>query len=209
MSSVVSEKQFYGFVLERSISGEKYWKISILTREHGAVLCFVRIAGKNKTTVVPDLFDEAEILLEKTKNGAENEIRFAKEYRLVKRNSGIAKSYAALAAASKFVAILAKNSFAPDAAGTLFSLCQNSLQAFAEKPNPAACYLKTLWKIAKNGGYPVKEDWLENSNFEDRNEIVETLKTPLEEVKIVPQKIERFARSLEFWLEREQQFLIS
>ncbi|MCD8299509.1 MAG: hypothetical protein LUD39_07170 [Opitutae bacterium] len=201
--------KYCGFILDRCVHGEKFWRVAILTREFGSVSCFVRISGKNKTTVVPDLFDEAEILLEKPKSGSESDPRFAKEYNLVHRNSGIAKSYTALSVASKFVAILAKNAFPVDSAESLYTLCANTFRALAEKPNPEACYLKALWTLARDGGYPVKEDWLKNSNSADVQEIVAILRSPLESVVADARDVVRHSRRLESWLEREHRFVLA
>ena len=202
-------KQFSGYVLDRIVQGEKFWRVRIFTETLGAQSCLVRIAGKNKTTCVPDLFDKAEILLEKPKNGqAEEELRFAKEYRLVHRNSGISRDYTALFSASKFVSVLAKNAFAPESAPALFKLCENALHAFAEKPHADATYFKALWTLAREGGYAVKEDWFENSAFDDRDTISFVLRTPLENLEIDSRDIARCTHRLENWLVHEHQFAI-
>lgn len=202
-------KQFSGFILDRAVHGEKFWRVIVLTREHGAQTCLVRIAGKNKTTCVPDLFDEAEILLDKPKAGAEDAPRFAKEYRVVRRNSGISGNYAALVCASKLASVLAKNAFPPDAADAVFALCANAFRAFGEKPNAEAAYLKALWTLARETGYPVKEDWFENSAFDDRESVAAILKTPLDALECDPRDVAHHTRRLEAWLEREHHFVLA
>ncbi len=201
--------RYCGFILDRCVDREKFWRIVILTQEFGAVTCLLRISTKSKTNIVPDLFDEAEILLEKPKAQNTSDLRFAKEYCLVCRNSGIAKSYASLSVASKFASILAKNAFAPDTTEDIFTLCKTTFIALIKKPNPEACYLKALWTLSRHCGYPVKEDWLENSNSDDRRNIVDILRTPLESVSANVHDVERYIRHLEFWLEHEHQFIVA
>lgn len=200
-------KLFSGFILDRIVQGEKFWRVVILTREYGAQPCLVRIAGKNKTTCVPDLFDEAEILLDKPKAGTDSALRFAKEYRLVRRNVGISGNYSALVCASKFASLLAKNTFPPDSHTGIYRLSENVFRAFGEKPNPDATYLKALWTLARDNGYPVREDWFENSCFEDREGIAAVLKTPLEQLCIDSRDITHYVHRLESWLSREHQFI--
>lgn len=200
-------KLFSGFILDRIVQGEKFWSVVILTREYGAQPCLVRIAGKNKTTCVPDLFDEAEILLDKPKAGTDSTLRFAKEYRLVRRNVGISGNYSALVCASKFASLLAKNTFPPDSHTGIYRLSENVFRAFGEKPNPDATYLKALWTLARDNGYPVREDWFENSCFEDREGIAAVLKTPLEQLCVDSRDIAHYVHRLESWLSREHQFI--
>lgn len=200
-------KQFSGFILNRIVQGEKFWRVVILTREYGAQPCLVRIAGKNKTTCVPDLFDEAEILLSPAKSGTDSGLRFAKEYRLIKRNGGISGNYSALVCASKFASVLTKNSFPQDSNESVFRLAVNVFRAFGEKPNAEATYLKALWTLARENGYPVREDWFENSCFEDREGIAAVLKTPLEQLCIDSRDIQHYVRRLEAWLAREHNFI--
>lgn len=200
-------KQFSGFILNRIVQGEKFWRVVILTREYGAQPCLVRIAGKNKTTCVPDLFDEAEILLSPAKSGTDSVLRFAKEYRLIKRNGSISGNYSALVCASKFASLLTKNSFPQDSNESVFRLAVNVFRAFGEKPNAEATYLKALWTLARENGYPVREDWFENSCFEDREGIAAVLKTPLEQLCIDSRDIQHYVRRLEAWLAREHNFI--
>ena len=201
-------KQFSGFILDRIVQGEKFWRVVILTREYGAQPCLVRIAGKNKTTCVPDLFDESEILLDKPKSGTDSHLRFAKDYRLVKRNVGISGNYNALVCASKFASVLAKNAFPTDSHESVFKLAANVFRAFGEKPNAEATYLKALWTLARENGYPVREDWFENSCFEDREGIAAVLKTPLEQLCVDPRDVTHYIHRLEAWLVREHHFVM-
>lgn len=202
-------KLFSGYILNRILNGEKFWRVTILTPDFGTQACLVRVAGKNKTTCVPDLFDKAEILLDSPKSGMDGELRFSKEYRLIRRNCGISRDYTALFCASKFVSILAKNSFPPDSVPALFKLCENAIHAFAEKSRGDATYFKALWTLARNGGYAVKEDWFENSCFEDREGIAQVLKTPLEIMQIDARDLAHYTRRLENWLVNEHQFIIN
>jgi len=96
----------HAYILDREVHGEKFWRVSALSAEDGIFQCLVRQSSK-KTTIVPDLFDEADLSFERAKAGTDAP-RFVKEYALRVRHTGISGNYSALVYASRFAAVLSK-----------------------------------------------------------------------------------------------------
>lgn len=196
------------FILGRAIHGEKFWKITTLSVEEGVMIFLIRQASKKTGTVVPDIFDEAELVPDRKKAG-EDGARFAKEYILKKRHTGISGDYSGLVFASRFATVLAKNAFPPDALAAVFSICRNAIAAFSEKPRKDAAYFKSLWMIARECGLPAREDWFESLAFGEKDVVSQILRCPLDAMSVPERDVERATSRLEYWLARENDFRIS
>ena len=196
------------FILGRAVHGEKFWLITTLSVEEGASSCLIRQSTKKTGTVVPDLFDEAEITLERQKAGSDGP-RFAKEYALIARHTGISGDYAGLVYASRFATVLARNAFPPDARAAVFSVCRSAISAFSEKPRRDATYFKSLWMFARECGLPVREDWFESLSYEDRLCVSSVLRSPLDALDVPVRDVERVVGRMEYWLVRENDFSVS
>ena len=143
-------------VLGREPSGESHLLLSLLDAEQGLARCLLRARAGGKGER-PDLFDEAEVTLEPAKGGAN---RFARDFRLVRRLSGIGRSPAALERASRLANLVRRNPPPPESAAVAYQIVRESLAAMASRPRPDAAYLKALWLLLKDGGWPVEADWL-------------------------------------------------
>lgn len=196
------------FILGRAVHGEKFWLITTLSAEEGASACLIRQSSKKTGTVVPDLFDEAEITLERPKAGSDGP-RFAREYALIARHTGISGDYAGLVYASRFATVLARNAFPPDARAAVFSVCRSAISAFSEKPRRDATYFKSLWMFARECGLPVREDWFESLTYEDRLCVSSVLRSPLDALDVPVRDVERVVGRMEYWLVRENDFSVS
>lgn len=196
------------YILGRAVHGEKFWLVTALSAEEGAFFCMIRQVTKKTGTIVPDLFDEAEILLERPKAGAEGP-RFAKEYALIERHTGISGNYSGLVYASRLATALAKNAFPQDARAAVFRLCGNAIAAFSEKARKDAVYFKALWLFARECGLPVREDWFESLAYDDKIGVSEALKTPADALSVPAREVERMISRIEYWLARENDFLFA
>ncbi len=195
------------FILGRAVHGEKFWLITTLSEEEGVLPCLIRQSTKKTGTIVPDLFDEAELSLERRKAGSEGP-RFAKEYTLLTRHTGISGNYSGLVYASRFATVLARNAFPSDARKTVFALCCNAIAAFSSKPRKDATFFKSLWLLSRECGLPVREDWFESLPFDDKSGVSQILKTPLEKLDVPVREVERMISRIEYWLAHENDFLI-
>jgi hypothetical protein len=142
-------------VLRIAPSGESFLKIDILTLESGAFLCLKRIS-KTKQTTTPDLFDTADIHLETSKQGT---ARFVNDYQLVLRRSSIGQSYRKLQHASDFCALIAQNGPHMADPAALYHITERTLDALAERDVPSIVFLKAVYILLKDEGYPVRESW--------------------------------------------------
>lgn len=193
------------FVLGREISGEKFWRLSVLSAEEGAFACLVRISAKG-ASVVPVLFDEAEIEFSAKKAGTEG-ARFVKEYAPAVRHTALGNSYAALLFASRLANLLTANAFPPDARAAIFALCGRTISALEVRSRRDAVFFKALWLTARESGLPVRQDWFARRTAEEQRSISGILKNPPDDSLNVPAAETNFlTQNLEDWLAREHDF---
>ncbi len=199
-----------GVVLRRENAGERHLRLTLLDPEHGLVLCLYKPASKSGSpTVTPDLFDRAEIFLSPGKDG--EPAKFVREYRLIRRMSGLAADFTRLTQACRLANLLARNPHPHDSWPGLHTLAVEALEALATKPRPDAAYFKTLWRLARDEGWPVKEDFAQRLRPGERALAALLLATPLTELDetSAPRALtEGLSRDLEQWLAREAQFVI-
>lgn len=143
-----------GFILNKMPSGEYGVCYTLVTQEHGILICFKRRAKKPSGKGQLDLFDKIEVRLD---SPSEKSPFFIKEYLLVERYKALGKSYTALICASQFARLLAKNKTECKLAYPLF---EKALKAWSYGHEAEAVLFKSLYLFAKQEGYPVKEQWL-------------------------------------------------
>ena len=137
-------------------SNESFYKIDILNRDSGHILCLQRIAKKSLSHTKPDIFDTADILLDPPRKGT---VRFIREYHIVQRRSNIGKSYRKLQYASEFCSLIIQNAPYFADPGIIHTVTERALNAFAERGSPEIIFLKALYILLKGEGYPVRESW--------------------------------------------------
>ena len=194
-------------VLRIAPSGESFHKLDILTPDNGALLCLKRISKKNHLTAAPDLFDSADINLETSKQGT---ARFVREYQLVQRRSRIGQSYHKLRYASDFCALLAHNGRHMADPAALFQLAERTLDAFAKRDAPAIVFLKALYLLLKDEGYPVRESWWPQLHASLRVPAKQLLNNPTPDHAEAPllEVCEQASRNLCHWLRRETDLIL-
>lgn len=143
-------------VLGREPSGESHLLLTLLEPGEGILRCLAR-ASRRPGATQPDLFDEAEVTLERASGGAN---RFVREYRPTRRHPGIGRSHAALERASRLAGVVRRNPPPPESAPVAFEIVRETLDAMGSRPRPDAAYLKALWLLLKDGGWPVEAHWL-------------------------------------------------
>lgn len=197
-------------MLRRESAGERHLRLTLLDPEHGLVRCLYKPASKSGAAMVtPDLFDSAEVFLDTPKAG--EAARFVREYRLVRRLSGLGADYARLTYACRLANLLAKNPHPPESWPSLHALAEGAFTAFAEKPRPDAAYFKTLWVLARDEGLPVKADFGAGLRAGENELAALVLARPLAELDEVAAPralVEGLSRALERWLVREAHFVI-
>lgn len=190
-------------VLGREASGESHLLLTLLEPGDGILRCLAR-ASRRAGTVQPDLFDEAEVTLERASGGAN---RFVKDYRPLRRQPGIGRSHTALERASRLASIIRRNPPPPESAAVAFEIARETLAAMAERPRPDAAYLKALWLLLKDGGWPVEAHWL--GRLGTRRELAAgVLSQPLDAQLADSAAVSELATDLERWAVGEVHYVM-
>ena len=168
-------------VLKTEPSGESFLKLHLLTADRGIFLCLKRTSKKSAQSTKPDLFDQANVALENSKQGT---MLFVKEYQLLQRRETIGQSYRSLEAAAYFAQLLVRNAAHMPESEVLFELTARTLDAFSKGKSPDIVLLKGIYLLLKDEGYPVRESWWPELPADWRGPTRELLKQPS------PQKID-------------------
>lgn len=190
-------------ILMKAPSGESFLKLHLLGPELGCALCLKRVSSKKQSQkAAPDLFDTAEIQLDTAKSGT---AQFVGEYEVTRRRSEIGLNYRALSYASDFSNLLIANGSHLADLHLLYQLAERSLDAFAAQLEPSVVYLKSVYLLLKDEGYPVRESWWPQIPNELRSTVRELLSKPSPR-SISPeirQSCETTIKNLQHWLRRE------
>lgn len=190
-------------VLRKEPSGESFLKLHLLGPELGCQLCLKRVATKNRSTkAAPDLFDTAEVRLDTSKYGT---AQFVAEYEVIRRRSEIGLNYRALQLASSLSKLLIANGGHMADLPALYQLAERSMDAFAERLEPSVVFLKGLFLLLKDEGYPVRESWWPDLPGQVRQHTRELLRQP-SPASLPPEvrnSCEAATQNLLHWLRRE------
>lgn len=193
--------QTTAFILTRQPSGsDNFEQLTAFSVEQG-VLHLLRRSKTGKTSSTPlDLFDEAELWLESSSQGR---TWFVKEHRFLQRHSGIGRSYEALRAAAALGQLLARNPVADESRAAVAELLRASFGALASGGRPDVVWLKSLYCLLRDEGYPVKQQWWPALTETDRDAAARVLNQPVADQAIDATVVARVTRRLEDWLNAE------
>jgi recombinational DNA repair protein (RecF pathway) len=184
-------------------SGESHRLLTLLEPAEGLLRCLVRVQ-RSKTATTPDLFDEAEIMLDPAKDSG---TRFVREYRLLTRRQGIARHHRTLERASRLATLLRKNPPPPESAEVCYQITHETLEAMTHRPRPDAAYFKGLWLILKDGGWPLHEHWFVRLGAQ-RDDATAILTQPLDAQTTPEATVARLSTDLEKWATQEAHFIL-
>ena len=194
------------FVLLKQPPSDSFQTFSVFSAEHGTLVVLQRISKKAASTVAPlDLFDETTLLLETSNQG---QTHFVKESRLIKRHTDIGRSYDALRLASALTALIARNAVHEESRADVASLLRNAFGAFATSDRPDIVYLKSLYRFARDEGYPLKEEWFPTLPSSDRTALTTLLNRPLVEQNAPAELVARLQRKLEDYLRANTEIFV-
>lgn len=190
-------------VLRKEPSGESFLKLHLLGPELGCRLCLKRVASKNRLRKsAPDLFDTAEVQVETSRQGT---AQFIGEYQITRRRSEIGLNYRALRYASDLSKLLIRNGSHMGDLPVLYQLAERSMDAFAEQLEPSVVFLKSIYLLLKDEGYPVRESWWPQIPPPLRKDTRELLSQPSPR-SLAPEvraSCEASVQNLLHWLHRE------
>lgn len=163
-------------VLTRGEPRESCTPYEVLCVQQG-VLRILQRRGKGSGGPTLDLFDKA--FLELSGEGGQAPW-FVKEVRIDKRHTGIAARYEALALASRFTTLLARNPLPDYGREKINELASNAVASFSNHPQLAEIvYLKACFSFAKDEGYPMRQQWLADLHGSLRDEAQTLLSSTL------------------------------
>ncbi len=194
------------FILFKRPANDAFQSFSAFSAEHGSLLVLQRIAKKAATTSVAlDLFDEVSLLLDSSNQG---QTWFVKEARLIARHAGIGRSYEALRLASAMTALIARNPVNADSRVAVAELLRGALNAFESDARPDIVYFKSVYRFARDEGYPMKQEWFPTLPAADRAEVTTLLNRPLAEQSAPAPLVARLQRRLEDYLRGNTEVLL-
>jgi hypothetical protein len=197
--------QTEAFVLLKRPPADAFQSFTLFSAEHGPLLALQRIAKKSAGSAVAlDLFDEAAFMLESSNQGR---TWFIKEARLVRRHGDIGRSYEALRQASALAALVARNPGDEASRAAVAELLRGAFAAFASGVRPDIVHFKSVYRFARDEGYPLKEQWFPTLPSADRVEVATLLNRPLAEQSAAPDAVTRLHRRLEEYLRGHTEIL--
>jgi len=193
-------------VLAKRPPTDVFQTFSVFSAEHGPLLVLQRLSKKTAAnTVALDLFDEVALSLE---NNNQGQAWFVKEARLLTRHTGLGRSYEVLQAASDLARLLARNSVHEESRSKVYTLFREALAALSGTERPDIVYLKSLYRFARDEGYPVKEHWFPALPASDRENAVTILNQPVSVQTAEPTLVAKLRRRLEDYLRGHTEILL-
>jgi hypothetical protein len=194
------------FVLLKRPPADAFQTFTVFSPEHGTLLVLQRIAKKTASTTAPlDLFDETSLLLESSNQGR---TWFVKESRIQTRHSEIGRSYESLRRASQLSALIARNTVHEESRAAVGALLHKAFTAFAAGLRPEIVFFKSLYRFARDEGYPLKEQWFPTLPAADRNDVVTLINRPLVEQSVSLAAVARLEGRLIEYLRGHTEILI-
>jgi hypothetical protein len=193
--------QTTAFILAKLPSGsDTFEQLTAFAAEHGVLHCLRRIPQGKATATPLDLFDETELWLESSNQGR---TWFIKEHRLLHRHDGIGRSYEALTAAAALGRLLSRNPVPDESREEVTGLLRTTFTALAAGGRPDIVWLKALYCLLRDEGYPVKQQWWPQLVDSDRDLAAHLLNQPLAAQTADNATVARITRRLEEWVHAE------
>jgi recombinational DNA repair protein (RecF pathway) len=190
-------KEVEALVLDREEAGERYLRFHLLCPADGPINALWRRSTKPRAPSPPDLFCRIEAHLQPS---SRSKAFFLNECRTLRAYAGIARHYASLQEASAFARLLWRNLTHAEFFEPLYQLSCDALEAFEEGHRPEVVHFKALYRLARDEGYPVKEEWWANLPEKTRGEIVSLVQHPAKAHPIAPETARAHLRSLQHYL---------
>ena len=193
--------QTTAFILAKLPSGsDAFEQLTAFAAEHGVLHCLRRLPQGKATATPLDLFDETELWLESSNQGR---TWFIKEHRLIQRHDGIGRSYEALSAAAALGRLLGRNPVPDESREAVVDLLRTTFTALAAGGRPDIVWLKALYCLLRDEGYPVKQQWWPQLADGDRDTAAHLLNQPLAAQTADAAAVARINRRLEDWVHAE------
>jgi hypothetical protein len=194
------------FVLLKRPPADSFQSFTLFSPAHGALLALQRVSKKASATASPlDLFDETALTLESSNQG---QTWFIKEARLLVRHPELGRSYETLRHASALAHLVARNAVADESRAGVAALLRQALAAFASGARPDCVWFKSLYRFARDQGYPLKEHWFPTLPAADRAAVAGLLNQPLSAQTATLAAVARLTARLEEYLRGHTEILL-
>ena len=196
-------------LLRRPSTSDAFQALSMFSGEHGELFVLQRVSKsrtprKGGAGAALDLFNEVAVTLESPNQGR---TWFVREARVLRGATGIGKSYEALKNASEFAALVARNAVAAESRARVHALLRQAFGAFAGAPRPDVAFVKSVYCLARDEGYPVRQQWMASLGAADREALATLLNKPLAEQTAGAGVVAGLRESLLAWLRAETEIL--
>lgn len=180
-------------------------RLTVFSATEGRLECMQRITAKPSAAApMLDLFDLARAVLESRNQGR---TWFVREALPLRRRTGLGASYAALTHACRFARVLARTPVHDDSRDAVAALTSRALDAWEAGIRPDAVYFKTLFLLARDEGFPVREEWIRELASGDRAMTEAILRQPAAEQTTAEVEVRRLSGALEDYLAHEHEFV--
>jgi hypothetical protein len=194
------------FVLSKQPPSDAFQTFILFSAEHGTLLALQRLSKKVAGTGNPlDLFDEAAVFLETSNQGR---TWFVKEARILVRHATMGRSYEALQTASALSGLVSRNHVAGESRAAVAELLRTAFAAFAAGARPDVVYFKSLYRFARDEGYPLKQQWFPLLPADARAGVAQLINRPVAEQTATPAAVARLQRQLEEYLRTHTEILL-
>ena len=192
-------------VLLKRPPADTFQTFAIFSPSHGALIALQRLSKKSTATnVALDLFDEAALFLETANQG---QTWFIKESRLIARHTALGRDYETLRHVSALANFVARNPVPEESRERIYHLLRDAFAAFASSTRPDIVYFKSLYRLARDEGHPVKQHWFPTLPPSDRETVATLLNLPVSGQTTEPPTVARLQKRLEDYLREHTEIL--
>lgn len=191
-------------VLARAPHTGDHLVLTCFSPDDGLLTALLRITRNQKpdTAPPPDLFDRLAVTLEHGRGSPAGGLWFVREHRLLMRHTGIGRDYEPLAAASRLARLITQNPGPEDSRVAIDALLTQAFAAFSRPAaRPDMVYFKSLYRLTRDEGLPLKQEWLPSLPPEDRLLVAAALQLTSDAPEAPPAAdVIRLAKRLEAYL---------
>ena len=186
-------------VLRRDLRGESSLYIEAFSGKLG-LLCVIKRISSKKTSVLPDIFDDIDAVLNSASGGGG--LKFLGDFEILRRRTRIAANYEAFDDAACLADVALKNGRHVEDTSKFSIRLRKSFDAI-DAGNPSAIVrLKFLYLFARDEGYPVKEDFFAGLSGVEKRLFAALVRTPSAELFELKAHSRGMLEKFLEWLER-------
>jgi hypothetical protein len=194
------------FILVKRPPSDSFQGFALFSPVHGALSVQQRLAKKSgPASVTLDLFDEVSLGLESSNQG---QTWFVKEARLITRHAALGQSYETLRLACSLSSLVARNAVSEESRLAVAALLRQAFASFAANSRPDLVWFKSLYRFARDEGYPLKEQWYPTLEATAREAVATLLNRPLSEQNASVREVTQLTLRLEHYLRSHTEILL-